>query len=111
MEKMIGKMVKKIEVLIDLLGYGIVELPVAYSLIFTGLSPRAYNIDCHIEQSDTALHSWLCSSDFKLVFSEIGGGKGHMVCFSGEGVNRNVYYQTMLNVVADYIFLKEKFFL
>jgi len=111
MERMIEKVVKKIEVLIDLLGYGIVELPVVYNLSFTGLSPREYSIDCHIDQSPSALHSWLYSPDFKLVFSEIGRGNGHMVCFKGEGVNRNVYYETMLNVVSDYIFLKEKFFL
>ncbi|MGN8059494.1 hypothetical protein ACTJKN_24655 [Pedobacter sp. 22163] len=109
MEKMIEKAVKKVEVLIDLLGYGIVQLPVAYSLSCTDLSPRAYSIECHIDQSDSALHSWLYSSDFKLIFSEIEDGVGHVVCFNGEALSRNIYYQTMLNVVSDYIFLKEKF--
>ncbi|MGN7986274.1 hypothetical protein ACTJKC_02980 [Pedobacter sp. 22226] len=111
MENMIDKMVKKVEVRIDLLGYGIVELSVSYSLKFSALPSRAYNIDCHIGQLDADLHSWLYAPDFKLVFSEIENGVGHIVCFSGAGLNRNVYYQTMLNVVSDYIFLKEKFFL
>ncbi|WP_316828532.1 hypothetical protein [Pedobacter miscanthi] len=110
MEEIIEKSVKKVDVLIDLLGYGIVELSVAYSLKFTGLSPRAYDIDCHIDQLDPGLHGWLYSPDFKLVFSEIETEIGHVVCFSGAGLNKNVYYQTMLNVVSDYIFLKEKLF-
>jgi hypothetical protein len=103
--------IKKVEVLIDLLGYGTVELAVGYSLNFTDGFPRTCNVECSISLTDPALHGWLYSPDFKLIFSEIGLGKGHMVCFRGEGVDRNVYYQTMLNVVSDYIFLKEKFFL
>jgi len=106
-----SKQVKRIEVLIDLLGYGIVALPVAYSLNFTDVLPRICNIECHIEPLDAALHSWLHSPDFKLVFSEIGNGKGHMVSFSGKGINKNVYYQTMLNVVSDYILIREKIFI
>jgi len=81
------------------------------SLSFTDLPPRAYHIACYIDQSDSVLHSWLYSPDFRLVFSEIENGVGHVVCFNVEGQSRNIYYQTMLNVVSDYIFLKEKFFL
>ncbi|RBQ11434.1 hypothetical protein [Pedobacter miscanthi] len=106
----IKKEVKTVEVLVDLLGYGVVKLAVDYSLGFTGVLPRVCSIECHIDQSDQLRHSWLYSTDFKLIFSEIGQGKGHAVCFSGEGLSKNVYYQTMLNVVSDYIFLKEKFF-
>jgi hypothetical protein len=100
---------KKVEVLIDLLGYGIVELSVVYRLSFTNGSPRACTVDCHINLADS-LHTWLCSPDFKLDFSGIDDGRGHIVGFSGKGVDQNVYYQTMLNVVSDYIFLKEGFF-
>lgn len=102
--------IKQVEVLIDLLGYGIVALPVAYHLSFINGAPRTCTVDCHINLTDSP-HTWLCSSDFKLVFSEIDGGRGHVVCFNGDGINQNVYYQTMLNVVSDYIFLKEQFFL
>jgi len=102
---------KNVEVLVDLLGYGTVVLTVDYSLDFTDTSPRTCTVACRISLIDQELHGWLYSPDFKAVFSEIGLGKGHMVCFSGEGINKNVYYQTMLNVVSDYIFLKEKFFI
>ncbi|WP_293304264.1 hypothetical protein [Pedobacter sp. UBA5917] len=110
MEENTKKEIKTVAVLVDLLGYGVVELTVNYSLGFTCVQPGVCNIECHIGQNDQVMHSWLYSPDFKLVFSEIGQGKGHAVCFSGEGLNKNVYYQTMLNVVSDYIFLKEKVF-
>ena len=102
---------KNVEVFVDLLGYGTVILTVDYSLAFADASPRSCTVACRISLIDRELHGWLYSPDFKLIFSEIGLGKGHMVCFSGEGINKNVYYQTMLNVVSDYIFLKEKFFI
>lgn len=110
-DEVIKKPEKRVEVLVDLLGYGTVELTVDYRLSFMDGFPRSYSVECRISLIDQALHSWLYSPDFKLFFSEIGVGNGHMVSFSGEGLNKNVYYQTMLNVVSDYIFLKEKFFL
>lgn len=109
-EEITGKEPKNVNILIDLLGYGIVELPVAYCLNFEEGSPRFCQVNCHISLSDTGAHTWLSSPDFEMVFAEIHGGMGHAVTFSGEGLNKNVYYQTMVNVVSDYIFLKEKFF-
>ena len=100
----------KVKVYIDLLGYGIVELPVAYRLTFTDQLPRTYRVECHINSADQVQHSWLFAPDFRLYFSEMDSGKGHVVCFGSDGPNKNVYYQTMLNVVSDYIFIKEKFF-
>ncbi|TCD05893.1 hypothetical protein EZ449_15650 [Pedobacter frigidisoli] len=101
---------KKITVLIDLIGYGIVELPVEYALSFYTKSGR-YRVlaACHIGGIDRAVHSWLCSTDFRLTFSDFDVGKGHTVCFSVEE-NINLYYHTMRNVVADYLALKENFF-
>jgi hypothetical protein len=49
---------------------------VAYSLKFSGLPPGTHNIECHIDQLDSALHSWLYSPDLELVFSEIEDGVG-----------------------------------
>ena len=105
-----GQEINNINVLIDLLGYGIVELPVAYRLKFEDTSPRVCEVACHISLPDPESHTWLYSPDFNMVFAEIDGGIGHVVSFSGAGLNKNVYYQTMVNVVSDYIFLKEKFF-
>ncbi|MNK64417.1 hypothetical protein D3C87_836580 [compost metagenome] len=109
-EEITGKKAKNINVLIDLLGYGIVELPVTYRLNFEDSKPRVCHVACEVSLPDVAAHTWLYSPDFKMVFAEIDGGMGHVVTFSGEGLNKNVYYQTMVNVVSDYIFLKEKFF-
>ncbi len=104
------KAVEKTQVLVDLFSYGIVELKIAYCLEFFSLPTRACNIECHIFHFDAAWHSWLYSPDFKFVFAEVEGGTGHAVCFASAGPKKNIYYQIMLNVVADYIFLKEKIF-
>jgi len=98
---------KNVEVLIDLLGYGIVELSVAYSLNFNDVLPCTYSIECHTEPVDSARHTWLYSRDFKMIFSKIEPSVGYTVCFNEEKSNKNIYYQTMLNVVSDYILLKE----
>lgn len=98
--------VEKIQVLVDLFGYGIVELKVAYCLEFFSLPTRAYSIECHIVNFDATRYSWLYSPDLKFVFFEIEGGAGHAICFGGAGPKKNIYYQTTLNVIADYIFSK-----
>ncbi|WP_293743010.1 hypothetical protein [uncultured Pedobacter sp.] len=104
------KAVEKTQVLVDLFSYGIIELKIAYCLEFFSLPTRACNIECHIFHFDAAWHSWLYSPDFKFVFAEVERGTGHAVCFASAGPKKNMYYQIMLNVVADYIFLKEKIF-
>jgi hypothetical protein len=104
-------MKKKINVLIDMIGYGIVELPVDYSLSFYTKSGKDCVLaECHVDGINTAEHSWLCAKNFRLNFSNFDLGKGYTVCFGGIEVDINLYYQSMLNVVADYLALKEGFF-
>ena len=105
-------MIKKVEVLIDLFGYGILNLSVDYHLSCVSDLPGVYCTECHIHSYNHNEHSWLCTPDFKFFVSEIESGSGHVIHFNTDGLRcKNPYYQTMLNVVSDYIFMRERFFI
>jgi hypothetical protein len=99
---------KRVVVWIDLLSYGIVALPIVYNLYFHEQELRHCKVMCSIEAAHICRHSWLCRSDFTFVFEEISNGTGYVISFE-EDLRNNLYYDMMLNVVADYIVFKEDF--
>lgn len=100
---------KRIVVLVDLLSYGIVALPIVYSLGFDKHDVKSCKVDCYVELSSVNEHNWLIHSNFVFFCTENPKGNGYVVSFE-EGVNKNIYYHNMLNVVSDYLVFKEDFF-
>ncbi|WP_029278775.1 hypothetical protein [Pedobacter borealis] len=96
---------KRIVVLVDLSSYGIVELPIAYSLGFYEQDVRSCKVDCYIEFANINKHNWLSHSHFVFFFTENSNGNGYVVSFQGEA-NKNIYYHNMLDVVSDYLVFK-----
>ncbi|WP_316832074.1 hypothetical protein [Pedobacter aquatilis] len=105
---MTEKYINKANILIELMGFGIIELPVDYTLQFSESLPKKCTVECHIGSVDAAFHSWIQSKKFSLIFSEIEIGKGYIVSFICKGLNKNIYYKAMLNGVSDYIFNKDE---
>ncbi|UKT65965.1 hypothetical protein [Pedobacter mucosus] len=99
---------KTVNVLIDLLGFGIVNLPIHYALEFNKLQPATLLVNCRIGLNDSSGQPWIHSTLFGLVFSRLEHGQGYVVTFTGLGVNKNIYYTAMLDVVSDYFFLKDE---
>jgi len=104
-------MKQKISVLIDMMGYGIVELHLGYSFYLCRKSGKdRIVVECNVEDIDTGKHSWLCAKDFGMDFFDFDLDKAYSVCFTGIEVAINLYYQIMLNVLSDRLALKEGFF-
>lgn len=104
-----GKAEKRIVVLVDLLSYGIVELPIVYSLDFYGPDLGGCIVECRIELSNPSQHNWLCNNHFTIFFSKTTDCCGYVMSFEKMTTN-NLYYHNMLNVISDYLAFKENFF-
>ena len=100
---------KRIVVLVDLLCYGIVELPIVYHIDFHESDVKSFKVNCYIELPDMNEHNWLIQSNFAFFFTANPKGNGYVLSFEND-LNKNIYYHNMLNVFSDYLVFKEDFF-
>lgn len=100
-------MKKSIHVLVDLFGQSIIELPVSYTISADEARPAATTVSCHITLADEDVPGWLYSRDFSFFFTQTNNENIFMTSILRAAGKQNVYYEQMLNVVSDYIWLQE----
>ncbi|MNI40672.1 hypothetical protein D3C87_489350 [compost metagenome] len=100
-------MKKSINVLVDLFGQSIIELPVTYTISTDEARPAEAMVSCKITLADDDIPGWLYSRNFSFFFSQTNSAKASTLSVCRAAGKQNVYYEQMLNVVSDYIWLKE----
>ncbi len=101
------EMKKSINVLVDLFGQSIIELPVTYTISTDEARPTEAMVICKITLADEDVPGWLYSRNFSFFFSQTDNANGSTLSICRAAGKQNVYYEQMLNVVSDYIWLKE----
>jgi len=100
-------MTKKINVLIDLPDFGIVDLPLAYTLATETNRPGVYLANCKVLLKAKKLPGWLHSPIFSIAYTKAADESGYMVSVCTDNTATNHYHETMLNIVSSYIKRKE----
>ncbi|KQS36069.1 hypothetical protein ASG14_11580 [Pedobacter sp. Leaf194] len=105
--KWILKMEKRITVLIDLFGEGIVHLPVVYRTKIDDRQPAIPLRYCTIDLPQRNLPGWLYSSAFSYSVSSNQLNNAKAFHFTRAEGKKNLYYEIMLSVISEYIELVE----
>jgi hypothetical protein len=100
-------MVETINVLVDLAGLGIVDLPISYTLRNDDDQPHIYLADCKILLSGKNLPEWLLTTAFTITYTPTTDENVSMISLCSHHDNTNRYYEMMLSIVSSYIQIKE----
>lgn len=100
-------MKKDINVFVDLFGEGIIDLPITYTISADKAKTDLITLSCSIEPVDDSLPGWLYVNHFEFIFSRTSNDDAVIVSVSHSAEKKNVYYELMLNVVFEYIWLRE----
>jgi hypothetical protein len=100
-------MIKKINVLVDLPDFGIVDLPLAYTLGVESGKPDVYLANCKILLHNKKLPSWLHTPIFSIAYTKAADESGYMVSVCADKGTTNHYHEMMLSIVSSYIKRKE----
>ncbi|WP_316847193.1 hypothetical protein [Pedobacter psychrodurus] len=100
-------MIKKINVLVDLPDFGIIDLPLAYTLGVESGKPDVYLANCKVLLHHKKLPSWLHTPTFSITYTKSADESGYMVSICADKGTTNLYHETMLNIVSSYIKRKE----
>lgn len=100
-------MVKTINVLVDLPDFGIVDLPLAYTLHADEKRPDLFRANCEVLLSAENLPEWLFTNTFSITYIKTTNENVNMVSVCTEKGTTNRYHEMMLSIVSSYIKLKE----
>lgn len=98
---------KSVNVSVDLFGEGIIDLPITYSIGTDEAKPDAIALNCSIDCSAANSPGWLYGKHFKFLFSRTSNNDAVIININRKAGKKNVYYELMLNVVFEYIWLRE----
>ncbi|KQM76982.1 hypothetical protein ASE74_17075 [Pedobacter sp. Leaf216] len=101
------QMSETINVLVHLPDFGIIDLPIAYTLNTDHKRPGVSIANCKILLDDENLPEWLFTTTFSIAYTSLADGIAYMVSVSTDWQSTNRSHETMLSIVSSYIKLNE----
>ncbi|WP_131531104.1 hypothetical protein [Pedobacter psychrodurus] len=100
-------MLKMINVLVDLPDFGVIELPLVYTMSIEEGKIGVWLVNCKVVLSAENLPEWLSTTTFSIVYTQAEAENANIVSVNTDNGTTNRYHEIMLSIVSSYIKLKE----
>ncbi|TCD26385.1 hypothetical protein EZ456_13905 [Pedobacter psychrodurus] len=96
-----------INVLVDLPDFGVIELPLVYTMSIEEGKIGVWLVNCKVVLSAENLPEWLSTTTFSIVYTQAEAENANIVSVNTDNGTTNRYHEIMLSIVSSYIKLKE----